>query len=805
MAISKNKITYKLLISYTIAFLFSMVAFILFYKQLSSFTKISTQSIDFNEHVFLISETITDLYEIESLGKNLIKNNDSIAFKEYKLKTEKINASIDQLVLNYPDTTQHLKINSIKDLLRRKNENVTQLIKIYKRKNTELYYASAIKELKKIDPTFKDYSYTNRFKNLEKHQRSYLINLLEYSKLDNEDNLSNKTIDSIATSVTEVLLKLSRAEKRLQRKIEAKEEEIIESDRILTSQIRSVLTSLEFEELKLYSLQNKESKKIVSQTYKIILFFTLMTILMVVTFLFFINRDINRDTKNRIQLEEAKNYTEKLLKNRESLINMVTHDIRAPLNTIMGFLELLNTNATDNKNVHYISQMQSSSEYMLHLVNDLLDFSKAEAGKLSIEKVNFQPNLVIEDAIRQAIPNKDSKNLQLLLNIDESLTSLFVSDPYRIRQIAVNLITNAYKFTKKGFIKVGASLEQSEQGNPCLKLIITDSGVGIPLEKQETIFEAFSQTKKSDIKNGFGLGLYITKNLVDLLGGQISLKSEFKKGSAFTVSIPLKPSEITLLPKEKLVLEPTTEISVVLIDDEQSQLVFLEAIMEQQGIACTSFQDPKKALIFIEKNVPNLILTDIQMPVMDGFSVAKTLREFNPTSKIPIIGLTGNGSFSKEEFKIAGFSSHLLKPYKPILLLKEISKLTGFLPKINSTKNKTTANPIYKNPHYDLSDIVFFMDNDIVAVKKVLATFHSNTEYQIKEWKKAISEKNHLLLQNLAHKMYPMFMQINAVKVSKQLKKMDREKIMANKLFLEAKKTEVEIIKTMKDLETFIS
>lgn len=805
MAISKNKITYKLLISYTIAFLFSMVAFILFYKQLSSFTKISTQSIDFNEHVFLISETITDLYEIESLGKNLIKNNDSITFKEYKLKTEKINASIDQLVLNYPDTTQHLKINSIKDLLRRKNENVTQLIKIYKRKNTELYYASAIKELKKIDPTFKDYSYTNRFKNLEKHQRSYLINLLEYSKLDNEDNLSNKTIDSIATSVTEVLLKLSRAEKRLQRKIEAKEEEIIESDRILTSQIRSVLTSLEFEELKLYSLQNKESKKIVSQTYKIILFFTLMTILMVVTFLFFINRDINRDTKNRIQLEEAKNYTEKLLKNRESLINMVTHDIRAPLNTIMGFLELLNTNATDNKNVHYISQMQSSSEYMLHLVNDLLDFSKAEAGKLSIEKVNFQPNLVIEDAIRQAIPNKDSKNLQLLLNIDESLTSLFVSDPYRIRQIAVNLITNAYKFTKKGFIKVGASLEQSEQGNPCLKLIITDSGVGIPLEKQETIFEAFSQTKKSDIKNGFGLGLYITKNLVDLLGGQISLKSEFKKGSAFTVSIPLKPSEITLLPKEKLVLEPTTEISVVLIDDEQSQLVFLEAIMEQQGIACTSFQDPKKALVFIEKNVPNLILTDIQMPVMDGFSVAKTLREFNPTSKIPIIGLTGNGSFSKEEFKIAGFSSHLLKPYKPILLLKEISKLTGFLPKINSTKNKTTANPIYKNPHYDLSDIVFFMDNDIVAVKKVLATFHSNTEYQIKEWKKAISEKNHLLLQNLAHKMYPMFMQINAVKVSKQLKKMDREKIMANKLFLEAKKTEVEIIKTMKDLETFIS
>jgi len=804
MAVPKSKITLKLIISYVIAFLLSLIAFVLFYQQLIRFTETSNQSIDFNEHVFLISETITDLYEVESLGRNLIKKNDSTALQKYRLKIEKINTSIDELVLKYPDTSQHIKINSIKDLLRRKNENVKQLIKIYKRKNTELYYASAIKELKKIDPTFKDYSYTNRFKNLKKHQRKYLINLLEYSRVDNEDNLSNKTIDSIATSVTAVLLKLSRKEKQLQRKIEAKEDEIIENDRVLTSQIRSMLTSMEFEELQLYSLHNKQSKKVLSQTYKIILFFSLLTLVMVITFLYLINRDINKDTQNTIQLEEAKNYSEKLLKNRESLINMVTHDIRAPLNTIMGFLELIENNGAENTNKHYISQMQSSSEYMLHLVNDLLDFSKVEAGKLSIEFVNFQPNLIIENAIRQAIPNKDLKNLQVSITIYKELESLFVSDPYRIRQIAINLIGNAYKFTREGFIKIEATVEYSDQNKPFLKLLVADSGIGIPIEQQEHIFEAFSQSSESNKRNGYGLGLYITKNLIDLLGGSISLKSELGKGSAFTCRIPLKNSEIQQTSKNNINIPAATETTVVLIDDEKSQLVFLEAILEQQNISCVSFENAEKALKFIEIEKPNLVLTDIQMPIIDGFTLVRKMKTNPVTSIIPVIGLTGNSSFSSEEFQTAGFSNHILKPYKPHFLLEKISTLLDLKIDTNTHLN-ISNNSTYKGLLYDLTDIIHFMDNDIDAVKKVIVTFYESTQNHILEWENAILEKNCVLLKNLAHKMYPMFMQIKASKVSMRLRKLDLEEIDTKEnLFVECEKIQVYIIKTMEDLKSFI-
>jgi len=808
MNASKNKITVKLIISYALVLILSAFAFVLFYQQLIRFTETSNQSIDFNEHVFLISETITDLYEVESLGRNLIKNYDSIALRKYKFKISAINESIDQLVFKYSDTSQRTKINSIKDLLRRKNKNVNQLIEIYKKKNSESYYASAIKELKRVDETFKNYFYKNRFQNLEKHQRKYLINLLEYSKVDNEDKLSNKTVDSIAISVIDVLLKLSRKELSIQRAIEAKEDEIIENDRVLTSQIRSMLTALEYKELALYSQQNKETKKILSKTYKIILFSSGLTLLMALVFLYLINKDVRIGNAHKVALEKAKNYSEKLLKNRESLISMVTHDIRAPLNTIIGFLELLNNVEIQAKSQHYIVQMQKSSEYMLRLVNDLLDFSKAESGKLSTEFISFQPNLVIDNAIRQAIPAKGYKDLQYLIIIDEKLEELFVSDPYRIGQIAINLINNAYKFTNNGFIKINAELLYLKK-KPYLKLNISDSGVGIPEEKKDRIFEAFSQDEsiKSQGQNGFGLGLYITKNLVDLLEGELTVDTEVGKGSAFNCLIPLQQIEANKNPQNKITEFSTSisEISIVIVDDEKAQLVFLEAVFEQYKINCYSFQDSIKALDFIEANLPSLVITDIQMPTMDGFSFMDKLKKNSLTSKIPVIGLTGNSSFLKQNFIKAGFTHHLLKPYKPTELLHLISSTLYIEIKIKKEGSQQKENNLISN-YFDLTDLVSFLDNDRGAVNKIIETFCESTQQQLLDWEIALLDKNKVELKYIAHKIQPMFLQFKANKVSGALKKISMDEIKDETDFYTCcASVKTKIVDTLNHLEYFIS
>jgi len=345
----------------------------------------------------------------------------------------------------------------------------------------------------------------------------------------------------------------------------------------------------------------------------------------------------------------------------------------------------------------------------------------------------------------------------------------------------------------------------SNPDNPFLELLIWDSGSGIPLQLQETIFEAFSQTKESDKQHGFGLGLFITKSLIDLLGGSITLESKIDKGSSFKCNIPLKTSTVKSLPKLSETLHFDTEITAVLVDDEKAQLVFLEAILEQQNIPYVSFQNSKKALQFIKTHKPDIVLTDIQMPVMDGFSLTKKIKQDITTAHIPVIGLTGNNSFSDQEFKNIGFSENLLKPYKPNFLLSKISQLLDLEITTNQTPNKISHSS-HKSAFYDLTDIIAFMDNDLDAVKRVLSTFYKSTLNHIEKWEEAIVHKNRIQLKDLAHKMYPMFMQINAFKISKQLRKIDIEDInLQNNLYTECTLLKTEIEKTIRDLRGFIN
>ncbi len=780
MTTTKNKITTKLVISYLLAISLSVIAFVLFYQQLSSFTRITKGAPNRNEHVFLISKTITNLYEVEALGRNLIKRKDSADLDLYQIKVNEINGAIDQLVKKYPDSSRRIQINSIKDLLRRKNISVEQLTNIYNNKSTEDFYTAAVKELKQVDPTFRSYKYTNRFKEFKPHQRRYLIKLLDYSKRDNENKISNKTVDSIAESVTNVLINLARKERAIQKRIESKEQEIIENDRVLTTQMRSMLTDLEWQELQAAAKREEESQKVLSQTSKIILFSTLLSLLTALTFIYFINKDVKKNTKQQEQLAASKAYAEQLLKSKENLMNMVTHDVRAPLHSILGYLELLSNSNIKEKELHYINQAQKSSDYMLHLVNDLLDFSKVEAGKLSIESVTFQPSVVIENAIKQAIPTTDNKDLKVAITIEDSLKQLFLSDPYRIKQIAINLISNAYKFTPSGFITIDASLE-SKGKNDYLKLLVSDSGIGITIEKQKYIFEAFSQGDiSSTTYEGFGLGLFITKSLVDLLGGTLSLESELGKGSAFTCLLPLQEGNsaiqesVITVDSNKSDMVSIKSIHILIVDDDMSQLGFLQEILNHYKIPHTAFQDVEKAVAFARQQKPDLVFTDIQMPINDGFSFLKLLKSHESTSGIPVIALTGDTEKSEKEFIEKGFTKRFLKPYKPDHLISSIKEVINVeiltsakrqLPKINLV---TTS--------YDLTDMALFLEQDMDAVKKILDTFLTITYERVISWEQSILEKDFNTLKDLAHKMNPMFTQVKAESVYKNLRIIERTK-----------------------------
>src|SRR5690606_33502579 len=279
----------------------------------------------------------------------------------------------------------------------------------------------------------------------------------------------------------------------------------------------------------------------VEQTSRIIIFLGAASLLVILTFVFLVTQDVIKSQQYRMQLEKAKNYAESLLKSREQFMNTVTHDLRSPLNTVIGYTGLLEKSNLDKSQGRYLAQLKKSSDYLLRLVNDLLDLSRLEAGKMTVEELAFNPKNLIEETVENAVPPEKPREVKVRINVSDELDTRLITDPFRIKQILTNLVSNACKFTPKGSVEVRAWLRQAKY-NPVLCIEVKDTGIGISEAQKEKVFEEFSQEDSSIEKRygGTGLGLAISKKLTDLLQGRISLESEVGKGSTFLVEIPVE-------------------------------------------------------------------------------------------------------------------------------------------------------------------------------------------------------------------------------------------------------------------------
>ena len=329
------------------------------------------------------------------------------------------------------------------------------------------------------------------------------------------------------------------------------------NDVILNQQLRKLLAQIEKEERQQSFSRAEASQQMLEDTSQIMFLAGSVSVAIILLFLILIVRDVTRSQRYRTQLEEAKNFAEGLLKSREQFTAAITHDLRSPLSTVIGYTDLMQKTTLDPKQKHYLQQMRKSSDFILHLVNDLLDLSKLEAGKMLIEKLPFNPKKLIEDTVYNSIPGNSEKNVEIVVETSEDVDTEVLSDPFRIKQIIANLVTNAYKFTEEGEIKVKVLLKKEIEDSYTLLFSVKDTGIGISKEKQEDIFEEFSQENSSIEKKygGTGLGLSITKRLTDLLKGEISLNSSPGEGSEFIVCLPVtrlsKQESVAKKPEEK--------------------------------------------------------------------------------------------------------------------------------------------------------------------------------------------------------------------------------------------------------------
>lgn len=759
---TKRSITLKVLAGYLLIALLIIVGVWFIYPQIKTFIYPEKENGTTNKKLTYTSNALSYLYEAETIGRTAMATGSQDQFKQYRVIVDSISPQLDSL--RALTTTKMLiqQLDSIQILLRTKTQNISTMVQLRREQYSRNYYDEALSELTKEDIYFEDYKNDPRLDSVDAYTKKVIVDYLEYLRKDNADPDQNLT--SMAKTVRETLAKIEDRKKQLEIDIINKENNLLKNDREINLKIRTLLSS--FEQEGMLSAKQREdllNSRIeeISQTLKII---GIISIILAVGFVIMIFKDASRSQQYNTELQKSNQVAQNLLKSREQLMATITHDMRSPLNTVLGFTDLLQKTAVNDTQKRYLQTIGKSGEYMLQLVNDLLDFSKLEAGKIKIEKIPFNPKNLIEDVITVAVPAKGKPDVTLNVAIPQTLDNLYLSDPFRIKQILSNLITNAYKFTDAGSITITAALDKKD-----LKISIKDTGIGIAKHKQKLIFQEFSQAEDhiSQKYGGFGLGLSISQKLADLLNGKLLLESDLGKGSSFTLIIPIEKStqsinQISTIPSDNR--KDLTPKQILLVDDEPMQIKLAQETLKKFPYSIRTAKNGLEALDLLQEENFDLVLTDIQMPVLDGIELIKKIRALKNFETIPVIALSGNGKLEDSDYKNLGFTGNLKKPYKPDHLIAIINDVDLSVD-TEDCKSDTSESL------YNLETLSVFADGDPESLKSIILVFIETAEENLKALNTYAQDPEKL--KEVAHKMLPMMRQLEAGQIIKILEKLE--------------------------------
>lgn len=461
----------------------------------------------------------------------------------------------------------------------------------------------------------------------------------------------------------------------------------------------------------------------------------LVAILIAALLVAYILRDIKRERRDRQRIVEAKTETERIMAQRERLLLTITHDIKAPAASIAGFIELLSEQVSRPKALAYIDSMRHSAIHLQQLVAALLDYHLLESGKAERHDVSFVPQQLAKNCVEEFKPMAAEKGLDITLGtLTTNCGDLWRSDAFRVKQIMSNLIGNAVKYTDRGGVKVEIRISPRQH----LIIYVSDTGRGMSQADCQRIFDAFTRLPNGQGKEGVGLGLSITREVVQMLGGTITVTSEEGKGSCFTVSLPIKKKEkkqkkdveenvasVETNRSSTEAKEATTEINILAVDDDALQLELFKEMAQKIGGAklnISTTTSASEAIKLAEETKPQIMFTDIEMPEMSGKDMLKHVKN----SDMSTVAMTAHDPSIMTSLKKAGFSTCLFKPFNAATLAATLAQITRLPLSVKAAEQKASF----------FAPLTAFAEGDTEAEREILTQVGES----IKEYRQMLEQ-----------------------------------------------------------------
>ena len=563
-----------------------------------------------------------------------------------------------------------------------------------------------------------------------------------------------------------------------------RELQLARNSSVITEKFYDLISSMENEVYGQIGLKAEEAQKVAGETYRWLVLVAITGGLLGLLVIYIIIRYARNAMAYQAALEKSRDETEKLAKTRELFMANITHEIRTPLTAISGFTEQLLHDSRNSETSKSLNIIRSSSDHLLRIIDDVLDFSKLKSDKLTLEKVHFRLANVLEEVHEMLAKKAAQNNTRLSHTLDPDTPPVLIGDPYRLKQILLNLVGNSIKFTNNGEVSIWVTHKPKTPEETELSITVADTGIGIDESKIEVIFDDFMQAEMNTTRKygGTGLGLSIVKSLIRLHDGNIEVKSKKNEGTTIVCRIPYRIGDGKLVKTDYDIPLPVPfEIAgkkILVVDDEEYNRLLFSKILQGWKVDFRLAENGMTALEILKTEKFDLVFMDMRMPGIDGLRTTRFIREEMQISEteMPVIFISAApGKEDQEKYRKAGINAFLPKPFSEKMLLSAIIEATDLNLENSSMASAESVREITEETgSIDLRNLYHLSGGDNAFVKQMLETFISTTAAGLNEMAEAAGKAEWEKTADISHKIQPPCRHIGAGTLFELLSKIER-------------------------------